>query len=405
VESPQRLPEWLNNTLAALPTDNAVRCLTLPLAPERPERPISMDYINWSPDAPDEGSVFTFQAPVDGHHPVDPAETERQSGCDLATFRIVHDGSVEFRESSPVAPLALILPFSTPGPGWTAPQASASCFPRQPYSALSMYPPTSTGTQKVGDDPQPFSTPGPFVPTRATNSHVLDCGLATQPRVACDKDLPVAERSGITSVLSSRASAINSLDVPLSSVQWDGQQFLGSFSSSPKFAFDDVACPLSSLGADLRTVHVGPPTKSPLSSPMPGMALPVPTDRLVAADSLEDLSQGSPTTVMRWSNARDTTSRSNPAVFVSDIRLDQRSIHGVFPLTLSPITSLLDDNTESLPRPPSAPNCILLRQISVTPPPLPSRCSPTDFGWVSSNTHTPDVFGGTESVNGTNVDY
>ena len=26
-----------------------------------------MDYINWNPNALDEGSVFAFQAPVDGH--------------------------------------------------------------------------------------------------------------------------------------------------------------------------------------------------------------------------------------------------------------------------------------------------------------------------------------------------
>jgi hypothetical protein len=76
--------------LGRLPTDNAVRCLTLP--PEWPERPISMDYINWSPDAPDEGSVSTFQAPVDRHHPVDSTETIPQPGSDLATFRIVYDG-------------------------------------------------------------------------------------------------------------------------------------------------------------------------------------------------------------------------------------------------------------------------------------------------------------------------
>ena len=402
MESPQRLPEWLNNTLATLPTDNAVRCLTLP--PEQPERPISMGHINWSPDDPDEGSVFMFQAPapVDGHRLVGPTETERHLGCDLGTFRVVHDGSVEFRENSPVPPVALILPFSTPGPGWTAPQASASCFPRQPYSAQSMYRPTIIGSQEVEDDFQPFSTPGPFVPSRSTNSHVLDCGVATQPSVICDKDLSVAERSGITSVLSSRASGVNSLEVPLSSVHWDGQRFLRTFFLSPKFAFDDVARPLSSSGIVPPTVYVDPPTERPLSSPIPEIAPPISTDRLLATNSFEDLSQGSPTTVTRWPNARDTTTCSNPAVFVSDVQLNQRFIHGVFPLTLSPITPSPDGNTE-LPRPPTAPNCILPRQFPVTPPPLPSRCPPIDFGWVLSNTHTPDVFGSIESVNRANI--
>ena len=398
MESPQRLPEWLNNTLATLPTDNAVRCLTLP--PEQPERPISMDYINWSPGAPDEGSVFAFQAPVDGHYPVDSTERIRRPGSDLATFQVVHDGSVEFRESSPVPPLASILPFSTPGPGWTALQASASCFPRQPYSAQSMYRLTSAGTQEVEDDLQPFSTPGPFVPSRSTNNHVLNCG--PQPSVVCDKDLPVAERSGTTSVLISRASRVNSSDVPLSSVQWDSQRFLGTFSLSPKFAFDDVARPLSSFGIVPPTVYVDSPTETPLYSPIPEIAPPISTDRLVS-NSLEDLSQGSPTTLMRWSNARHTTSRSNPAVFVSDIQLDQRSIQEMFPLTLSPTTSSPDGNTELLPRPPIAPNCALLRQFPVTPPPPPSRCPPIDFGWVSSNMHTPDVLGRIESVNGANI--
>lgn len=39
-----------------------------------------MDYINWNPNALDEGSVFAFQAPVDGHYPVDATETIRQPG-------------------------------------------------------------------------------------------------------------------------------------------------------------------------------------------------------------------------------------------------------------------------------------------------------------------------------------
>src|SRR6266566_3899073 len=160
------LPEWLNNTLATLPPGHAVRCLKLP--PERPESPISKDHIDWpeSSDALERDSVFAFQAPVDGHRPVDLTETNGQPGSDLATFRIVHYSSVEFQGNNhnPAASLTGNIPFSTPGPRWTTPQVPAPCSSMRPFSAQPMYRPTSPVTQKVRDSPQPFSTPGPFAP-------------------------------------------------------------------------------------------------------------------------------------------------------------------------------------------------------------------------------------------------
>jgi hypothetical protein len=380
--------------LATLPTDNAVRCLTLP--PERPELPIRKDHIDWSPDAPDEGSVFAFQAPVDGHHPVDPTETEGLPGSDLVPFRIVRDGSVEFQESNPATPLTLTVPFSTPGPRWTSPRPTASCFPRRPFSALSalsMYRSTNTGTQKVRDSPLPFSTPGPFIPARSTgsNGHVLDCGLATQLSVDYDKVLPVAERTGVTSLLSSHSSTISNLDVPLSPVHCDGEQFLGSFSLSPKLTFGDVAGPLSYLATVPSAVYFDPLTESPLFSPMPENAPAVPADRLVVVNSSGDLSRGSPAAVMQWANSRDSTARGKHAVFLSDFQLDQRSIHGVLPLTLSPIASLLDGDIGSLrnlERPPATSDSIVQRQFSVTPsPPLPIEMS-ADRLWLGFVQHT-----------------
>ena len=391
--------------MATLPTDNAVRCLTLP--PEQPELPIRKDHIDWSPDAPDEGSVFAFQAPVDEIHPLDPTETEGLAGSDLVPFRIACDGSVDFQGSNPAAPLTLTIPFSTPGPRWTSPQPTASCCPRRPFSALSMYRSTNTGTQKVRDSPLPFSTPGPFIPARSTgsNGHVLDCGLATQLGVAYNKVLPVAERTGVTSLLGSYSSTINSLDAPLSPVHCDdGEQFLGSFSLSPKLAFGDVAGPLPYSATVPSAVYFDPLTESPLFSPMPENAPAVPADQLVVANSSGDLSRGSPAAVMQGANATDSTARGKHAVFLSDFQLDQRFIYGVLPLTLSPIASLLDGDTESflnLERPPANSDSIVQRQFSVTPSPLlPSRCLPAGFGWVSSNIHTPDGFESIESIDG-----
>src|SRR6266852_1153226 len=138
------LPEWLNNTFATLPPDHAVRCLKLP--PERPESPITKGHIDWpeSSDALERDSVFAFQAPVDGHHSVtvDPTENDGQPGSELATFRIVHYSSVEFQGNSPAASLTGNVPFSTPGPRWTAPRVPAPCSPLRPFSAQPMYRPT-----------------------------------------------------------------------------------------------------------------------------------------------------------------------------------------------------------------------------------------------------------------------
>jgi hypothetical protein len=387
------LPEWLNNTLTTLPPDHAVRCLKLP--PERPESPIRKAHIDWpeSSDAPERDSVFAFQAPVDGHNSVDPTETNGQSGSDLATFRIVHYSSVEFQGNSSAASLTGNVPFSTPGPRWTAPQVPAPCSPMRPFSAQPMYRSSSPVTQKVRDSPQPFSTPGPFAPARLTNGHVLDCGPDKQLYMASNNVLPAVERNDTTSVLSFRASTTNRLDGHLCPVQCDGEQ--EPFSLFPKY---DARGPFSSPGFVHPPVNADPRTERPSSSLTPEITSTVPKDKRVAVSSSGGLAWDPPTSRMRWPNGRDTTIHK-PAMFLSDIRLDQKPFHGALPLTPRPIASSPDDDTEFLPnllRPRPTSNSILLPAFPVTPP-LLSRCSPTDFGWAPSNSHTSDVLGNFES--------
>jgi hypothetical protein len=365
------LPEWLNNTLATLPPDHAVRCLKLP--PERSKSPMRNDYIDWPEDSesPEQNSVFAFQVPVDGQHSVDPAETNGQPGSDSATFRIVHYSSVEFQGNSPTASLTGDAPFSTPGPRWTAPQAPARCSPMRPFAAKPMYRPTSPVTQKVRDTPQPYSTPGPFAPTRPTNGHVLDCGPA-------------------------RTSTANRLDAHLCPVQCDGEQsrVLEPFSSFPKY---DTPGSFSSPGFVHPTIYADPRTELRSSPLMPEVTATAPKDKQVAVDSSRGLTWDSPTSRTRWSNGRDTTTRK-PA-FLSDIQLDQKSFHGTYPLTPPPIALSSDDDTEFLPnfqRPHPASSGILLPAFPVMPH-LLSRCLPANSGWASSDSHASDVHGSFES--------
>lgn len=343
------LPEWLNNTLTTLPPDHAVRCLKLP--PERPESPIRESQFAWPEisDAPERDSVFAFQVPLDGHHSVDPTKPNGQSESDLATFRIVHYSSVEFQGNSPAASLTGNAPFSTPGPRWTTPQVPATYSPIRPFSVQPIYRSTSPVTQMVGDSPQPFSTPGPFAPA-----------------------------------------------------QCDGKQFrvLEPFSLFPKY---DARGPFFPAGFVHPTVCSDPRIEHPSSSLTPEITPTVPKDKRVTADSPGDLALDSSTSRMRWPNRRDITTRK-PARFLSDIGLDQKPFRPAFPLTPPHIASALGDDTESLPnlqRPHPTSNSILLPALPVTPP-LLSRCSPTDFGWASPNSHTSDVPGSFE-VNGVNT--
>lgn len=353
------LPEWLNNTLAALPPDHAVRCLKLPC--ERVESSIMNDHIDLpeSSDAPDRDSVFAFQAPVDGNHSPNPRETNGQLESDLATFRIVRYNSMEFQENSPAASLTGNAPFSTPGPRWTAPQVPAPCSPMGLFSAQPMYRPTSPVTPKVKDSPQPFSTPGPFAPVRSTKSHFC-------------------------------TTTANRLDGHLCSVQCDGEQF-------SLFPNNDAPGHFSSSGFFHRTVSAGR-TEHPSSYLTPELTTTVPKGKRVAVDSPRGLIWDSPTSQMRWSNGRDATTRT-PALFLSDIQRDEKSFHGALPLAPTPIASSPDDDTESppnlhLPHPTS--NDILLPAFPVTPP-LLSRRSPADFGWTPSDSQTSYVLGSFES--------
>ncbi len=320
-----------------------MRCLALPHG--RPESPIRKDQIDWSPDAPEEDSVFAFQAPVNGHYLVDPTEAETQSGSDLATFRVVHYSSVEFQGNSPAASLTGTVPFSTPGPRWTTHQAPVSCSPRRLFSAQPIHQSTSPSTPKVGDSPQPFSTPGPFASTRPINGHVLDRSRPIQSHVAYDKVLPVVERCNTTSVLS----------------------FPEPFSVFP----NDAAGRLSSPGFAHPTVYVDPATEHPSSSRTPEIASPAPfKDNPTATISSGGLTWGSSTSVMRWPSGGNTTPRSKHAIFLSDIQPNEKPFHGTLPLTPPPIASSPDGDKEclsNLQRPHAISNNILLPPFPATP--------------------------------------
>lgn len=362
------LPEWLNNTLTTLPPNHAVRCIKLP--PERPESPIRESHFAWPEisDASERDSVFAFQVPLDGHHSVVPTKTNGQSESDLATFRIVHYSSVEFQGNSAAASLTDNAPFSTPGPTWTTPQVPATCSPIRPFSVQPIYRSTSPVTQKVRDSPQPFSTPGPFAPARPNSGHVLDCAPATQSHMAYN--IPVVKRND--TVPSFRAPTANRLDGYLCPIQCDGEQFR-VLEPSSLFPKHDARDPFSSPGFIHPTVCADPRTEHPSSSLMPEIAPTVPKDNRVAANSSGGLALDSYTSRMRWQNRRDITTRK-PAMFLSDIRLDQKP---------------------NLQRPHPASNSILLPALQVTPPSL-SKCPPIDFSWASPNSHTSDVPGSVE---------
>ncbi len=383
MESPSKLPEWLNNVLATLPPNHAVRSLTLP-----PDHPTRKGHVDLNPDASEEGTVFAFQAPADGGDSANGAETEEQR---IVTFRTTHDESMESHGFFPTASPACTVPFSTPGPGWMTSQASVSRHPRRPPSALCMSRPTGAGTPKALDTPLPFSTPGPFVLAQSAYGHVLDRSPTAQLHVACDTVLPLAEWSGATSFPKPRASNISGLDAYLPPDWNNGEEFLESFSSSPKFVLEDVAGPPPSLETVPPTFYVGSPTENPSFAPIPGMV----------ATSPRSVTWGSPTVEPRLSGATDTTGRSKPAVFLSDIWLDGKASYGAFPLTCP----------QSRPRrmviqnPHRSQGTATATGMSspVTPPSLFSRRLPADLGRVPPDARIPDVFGDTESVNVTHV--
>jgi hypothetical protein len=384
VESSPKLPEWLNNVLATLPPDNAVRCLTLP-----PDRPIRKGHIDLKPDPQEEGSVFAFQAPVDGYL-AEHTKTGGQPRTDrLATFRTVHGEPVELHGCGPTASLAPNFSLSTPGPGRTTSQVSTSFCPQRPSSALRFSLPTGIGILKVSDTPLPFSTPGPFVSAFSTYGHVLDRGPAAQGDLACDTVFPVAGWNGATSFPDPYATKINRLDSHLPSDQDDVDESLESLSSFPNFVLDDVAGLLSSVESVPPAVYSGASTEN-LSFPTPGIAPTYSKNRLMIATLPRSFTWGSPTAMMRPSGVADSTGHGKPAVFLSDIQLDEKVSYGAFLLTLFPIESSLDGDTESLPnlhRSQVAPAGVFPPRLVTPPPPSLSKHLSTDFGWISPDTH------------------
>ncbi|KAI0298501.1 hypothetical protein BC826DRAFT_997699 [Russula brevipes] len=392
VEPPRQLPlpEWLNDTLATLPPSYAVRCLALP-----PDHSVSKDNVDRNPDASEEGSVFAFQAPAARYDPGNHVRTEEHPKADVATFTVVRDGSDEIQGCCPTGSLTRTVPFSTPGPGWAIPDTPPPFCPRRTSSALSISPPTGIDTWKVLDTPLPFSKPGPFVPARHINDHVLDWDSAMQSHAAHDKVFPVVERSGTPSFPSSRVSKTNGVDVPLSPIQGNGKQFPGSFSLSPKITLNDASRPLSSLGPVLTRYSSENPS-SPISEIVPMF----PKDQL-------GLTRNSPTVaVTRRSGATDNPGCGKPEVFLSDIHLDQEHSYGAFPQILFPLASSPNGDTESLSdlhQPHVAPIGISA-QLRRAPSSLLSTRLSTDFGWVSSDPRIPGIPGSIGSIHGVRFD-
>jgi hypothetical protein len=318
------------------------------------------------------------------------AETERQLRTGVASFPIAHDRTVGFQGSCPTASLARSAPFSTRGLGWMPPQASASCSPRRPFSALSMSWPTCTDTQKVMDTPLPFSTPGPFVPARCTNGHVSNPIPSARHHEAYDKVLPTVDSSGIPSFPNSRPTKIYRLDSP--PIRGNDEQ--SPFSLPPKFTLNENASPLLSFQSIPSTNYFDPSDENP---PIPEIVPSFLKNGLVAAASPGGFTWNSPTAMMRWSCVTDVTNCDKPTLFLSDIRLDENTSYGAYPLTRS-----LDGDTETLlgiHRPHMA-AVDVLPQPPVTPPPsLLSRRLPADLSWVSSEPRTADIPGSIEGVN------
>lgn len=332
MESSPKLPEWLNNVLATLPPENAVRCLTLP-----PVHPFRKDHVDRKPEPFEEDSVFAFQAPVGGHRPEEHTKTEGQPRADVSTFRTTHGEPVELHRCCPTTSLACTVPFSTPGPGWTA--SASCCQPPSSSPPCISRPPTGTGALEILDTPLPFSMPGPFVPVRPTYGHVLDRG-PTAP--ACDAVLPVAGWSGATSFPDPRATKIDRLGSYLPSDQ-GGNEFLESFSSSPKFILDDAGPP-SSLESIPPAVYFGPPIENLSFSATTGSAPACSKDKLMATTPPRSLTWGSPSAVTRPSGVAGDTRpvHAKPAVFLSDIQLDHdlKGLYSAFLLFLYSIEFL-----------------------------------------------------------------
>jgi len=303
-----------------------VRCLTL-----LPDDPIRKSHVGWNPDTSEEGTIFTFQVPVDENHPVNRTETEGLPRTVLEPFRIAHDRSAESRGSCPTVLPACTVPFSTPGPGRMTSRASASHCQRRLSSALHISRPTSTGIMKVLDSPLPFSTPGPLVPARATYGHVLDRSPVTQLHVACDTVLPTAEWEVDDSFPNSRATQISSQDAYIPQDQDHGEQYLESFSSPPEFALGDVAGSRPSLGSVSPTVCVGATTENPSFSPMPAIVPASPKGKLMVTTPRKSHTWYSPTAVMRPSGVMGQTGCDTIPMFLSDFQPDEKASYGTLP--------------------------------------------------------------------------
>lgn len=374
-----------------------MRCLTFP-----PDDSIEKSHVGWNPDASEDSSIFTFQVPVDEHHPVNCTETEGLPRTALEPFLTSHDGSAESRGSCPTALPACAVPFSTPGPGRMTSQVSASCCQRRLSSALRMSQPTGTGIMKVLDSSLPFSTPGPFVHARPTYGRVSDHSPATQLHVACDMVLPRAEWKVDDPFPNSRATEISRPEAHIPPPQDHGEQFPESISSPPEFALDDVASSRLSFGSISPTVYVGATTENSSFSPMSVIPPASPKDKLMVINPRRGHTWYSPTAVTRPLGVMDQTGRGTTPIFLSDFQPDEKAFHGTFP-TLFLITSSLDGYTEitdlNLSR-------VATTGMSnpVTPPPLFPRHLPTDFDWVSPDAPTPGVLGNIESINGAKID-
>ncbi|KAF8274426.1 hypothetical protein EI94DRAFT_684801 [Lactarius quietus] len=228
------LPNWLDNTLATLPSSHPVRRLILPV-----NRPIVRNLVDQNAGVSDERVVFAFQAPPCEGHLLGHAGSDGYSGASVGVtvpkpsilnsdsrtgssdsrgnpFEVTHNGSVEFRENT--FAVLRTVPFSTPGPGCAISQAPAARYPWEGNPILPRT--TDNGSQEAMDPPPPFSTPGPFASPRLISSHVSDSHAG--------QVYPTIQKSSAIPILSFHSTKSDRIDTP-----FPVQDGCGQFSALP----------------------------------------------------------------------------------------------------------------------------------------------------------------------------
>ena len=246
------LPNWLDNTLATLPSSHPVRRLVLPH-----DRPIMTDLVDHNLGGV-EGAVFAFQAPQSASYPLDHAGSDGHSGVRVAatlskppilnsdlrmgtfdshgnSFEVTHDESVEFQDDTFAG--SHTVPFSTPGPGCAIPRAPEARCPRGDNYIL--FHTTDNGSQEAMDIPPPFSTPGPFASPQPISSHVFG-NHPVAPYMLPEEVYPKIQKSSAVPILSSHTTKSDGISTSLFPVQDGRRQFSALPNLVTGFTFNNI---------------------------------------------------------------------------------------------------------------------------------------------------------------------